>query len=630
MTIFGVVHKDPSEKSSIVYRLPPRLTVGGFEWISGDSFAFGASSKIGTNIACDELFSQGGLHIVFSGEITNHRDFVDAGKNLSGRQDFHAPLFVNLYRQFGSDSVSKTSGQFCAAIWDEKTETLRLFLDRSGGIKALYYALLPNGFAFCSSLNLLMSACRLDKKINSELIQNLFATGYILPPRTLFKGVYKICPGEEVLYRNGEVKARIVDRIFFNSSKKQFGTADELTDRLTDSLARLTVEPEVGFLLSGGIDSSILVALTAQKLKKPVLAFSASFPGSEFDESAYARIVANDNDCSCNLVDLSQANALDDLPEIVWNLGEPFLDFSAIPTFHLLRQVKKRTSIIISGDGPDHLFGRYYPLAAKRYVGARYRKIVKMLGFLPVSFPAKIRNASNVSLFEAYSGLFSGPAWGSNARQSLSCLLNMKHKMEFGAEPFYSSLEIPPETDMAGFMDAVATLDFYVDGACGVFAKVGRMAEANGLLIREPYLDRSVSDYIANLSLSQKQGGSLLHLLASKSHSKQLLKHGVGFRCLPMEIINKKKGGFTPPLSAWLRETVCTLPASRLLSDAVKENEYFDINQLDQILQEHRHGVRDWAQIIFLVISFDLWVRLFVASDNDVFPNWKLMDLYEQ
>jgi asparagine synthase (glutamine-hydrolysing) len=628
--LFGLVQEDERILKTVTERFRSFPVAVGCEWIAGDSFTLGVKPAFQAESSQKAICSRNGLHVILSGEICCYNRSAEDSAGADEQPVAGAALFASLYRQFGSDAVSKTSGHFCAVVLDERNKDLKLFLDRSGGIKTLYYTSMGRGFAFCSSLGLLLAATQLERVLDPGLIRGLFSSGYVLPPRTLVKGVFKLCPGEEVQFRVGAIRRKIVDRIRFDSSAKEAGTADELADRLVDTLARLSVEPETGFLLSGGIDSSVLVALAAQRLGKPVSTFSASFPGSPLDESRYAGIVAKANDCPCNLIDLSHANALDDLPEIVWNLGEPFLDFSAIPTFHLFRQVKNSTSLIISGDGPDHLFCRYYPLAAKRYAGSRYGNVLSALEKLPSTFPQKIRNAAEVPLFEAYRGLFSNPAWGIDSCRSLRELIAINEIEEFGEDPFFAGLEIPRETDLAGFMDAVATIDFYVDGSCGVFAKVGRMAEAQGLTIREPYLDRRVSDYITHLPLHQKQGGTFLHLLASRSRGKEMLKYGVGAKCLPAEIIRKKKGGFTPPLAAWLRESICSLPASRLLSETVKKSGYFNAAVLDRILQEHRDGVRDWSRIIFLVISFDLWVRLFVDYSQVMFPGWKLMELYEQ
>lgn len=201
---------------------------------------------------------------------------------------------------------------------------------------------------------------------------------------------------------------------------------------------------------------------------------------------------------------------------------------------------------------------------------------------------------------------------------------------EYDASAFFEGIEIPPESDFAGYMDAIATMDFYIDGACGVFAKVGRMADAHGLILREPYLDRDVIDLIASLPLQEKQRGTLVHLLASRTKNKWLLKYGIGSRLLPSEIIYKKKGGFTPPLGHWLREVVCPVPVPRLLSSTTMDLNIFNTNVFEMILQQHKLGIFDWSRVIFLVISFDLWIRIFLENEQGSFSWKKLHEYYGQ
>jgi asparagine synthase (glutamine-hydrolysing) len=620
--IFGIIHTDQGYIQDAAERFCSNVAPEQCELLTGEQFTLGISKK--SDISREKICSRGGIYVALSGEVyTPDQEFT-----VGEQEHDYASIFTKLYLRLGSDALSATSGQFCAAVWDKEQRELKLFLDRSGGIKTLYYTRLPDGFVFCSSLSALLSVLQMERILDTEVVRELFSTGYILPPKTLVKNVFKICPGEEVLYKNGTIHTRMVDHLRFDSSSKNTGSAEELSDLLVKSLGSLTRESETGFLLSGGIDSSVLVALTAQRLKKPMATFTATFPGTPLDESMYAKIVADKNNCTNEAIDLNQASSLDDLPEIVWHLGEPFLDFSAIPTFHLFKQVRKKTSIIISGDGPDHLFGRFYPLAAKRYVYARYSAIIKLLALFPSTFPSKILNAGNVSLAEAYRGLFSLPAWGVEANHTLGGLLNIPAIKKEEMSSYAAAINIPLEDSLTGCMDAVATLDFYQDGSFGVFAKIGRMAEAHDLVVREPYLDRLVSDYIAQLPLCQKQGGMLLHLLASRSREKMLLKFGVGDQYLPREIVNKGKGGFTPPLGVWLRETVCTLQASHFLCNTLKISGYFNPAVIDSILQEHRLGQRDWSRVIFLILSFDLWVRMYIESEGYVFPGWKLREIY--
>lgn len=623
--IFGVVHEDADYIKSVAELFSSVAAPMQCTSDIGQNYAFCSASK--TCVSSVGAFSDSELSVVVAGEISSNHPQV-ANVTSGGNEKSPAVVFAKLYKELRSSAVGATSGQFCAAVWDKQQYTLSLFLDRSGGIKALYYMQIPDGFAFCSSLTTLLSMVKIERQIEVDAVWDLFATGYVVPPRTVIKHVFKVLPGQEVVYQEGVVRKKIADLIQFNSSSQNPGSTAQLEEKLLACLINYNFEPEAGFLLSGGIDSSMLVALTSRHIKKPITTFTASFPGSSLDESTYAKIVANKYDCRYEEIDLSQSSALDDLPEIVWHLGEPFLDFSVIPTFQLFKRLSQKTSLLVSGDGPDHLFGRFYPLAAKRYVDKNYKFIIKAMSLFPFTFPKKIMRAGSVSLAEAYRGLFALPAWGEAAYNSLYGLVNTPVPQQNSLEQYAATLNLPKESSLEGYMDALATMDFYLDGAFGVFGKIGRMADAHGLFVREPYLDRNVSDYIAQLPLPQKQGGTLLHLLASRSQEKRLLKFGIGPRYLPQEIINKKKGGFTPPLGGWLRKSICSLPASELLCTTLKESGFLSETVLDMILQEHKHGQRDWSRIIFMIISFDLWLRMFIEKEYSAFPGWTFKDVY--
>ncbi|MCE1226585.1 MAG: asparagine synthase C-terminal domain-containing protein [Geobacteraceae bacterium] len=623
--IFGITHTDPQYIRTLTERFVSIVDPVEYSCDSGQQYALCYASKFQT--ATQSLSVDTRFITILSGEVYSKHP-VAFSKYSSKEPCSHAELFGHLFNQLGGDAIRATSGQFCAAVWDKEESSLSLFLDRSGGIKVLYYLQLPVGFVFCSSLNTLLSVTKIQRLVDAEVVRDLFATGYVVPPKTVVEHVYKVCPGQKVSYKNGTIQTRQVDSIQFDSSVKGKGSADHLKERLLNSLERYASEPETFFLLSGGLDSSTLVALASRHVRKPITTFTAAFPGSSLDESSYAKIVAEDSGCIYQEVDLSGAEALDDLPEIVWNLEEPFLDFSAIPTFQLFKKLSTKTRTLISGDGPDHLFGRYYPLAAKRYVCHRYTGLVGVGSLLSSLIRKKISNAGSVSLAEAYRGLFALPAWG-DENVTLCGLVNMPSLDLAGSIERYSAqFQMPTELTFENHMDAVATLDFYLDGSFGVFAKIGRMADAHGLVVREPFLDREVSDYIAQLPLHQKQSGTLMHLLASKSRDKRLLKADLAPKYLPRAILKKKKGGFTPPLGNWLRKTVCLIPASKLLCKTLRTYNLLNETVIDRILQEHRSGQRDWSRIIFLIISFDLWLRMFIETEHSTFPGWKLKDIY--
>ena len=570
----------------------------------------------------------GRLDVVFSGEIVNRQELCRLDKINLGDTHSDATLFAELYQAYACDSIRRISGQFCAAAWEHDSRTLTLLLDRVGGIKNLYYSMLHDGFVFGTELAA-MSRVFEQLSLNPLEVRGLLSTGYVLPPNTLLEGVFKMSPGEAITYRAGRMSRRMVDRVMFSSDGAHEGSADALIERLDRALAILSEEPETSFLLSGGIDSSVLVALTAQHLGESVQTFTAAFADPQLDESSFAAMVADKNRCGNERILLGSDDLLDDLPQIVSHLGEPFLDDSVIPTFHLFRHIKDRTEIIVSGDGPDHLFYRYYPLAAKRHVYAKYTNGCDMVAAFPHSPARKVQSAGTVSLAEAYRGIFAGPTWGDF--DGWAGLLGPSLRSNSVGEQvrsYYEALQVPLEVDLQGRNDAVGCVDFYVDGSFGVFWKIGRMADAHQLLVREPYLDRDVTDFIATLPLHQRQRGCLIRHLLGKTDQKYLLKRGIGSHLLPKEVLAKKKGGFTPPLRQWLASTLGSLPKERLLSSTIREGGLLDVKAVEALVQEHVSGRRDWSSALFLVLTFDLWIRMFLESRGGDHPHRTLREIY--
>lgn len=628
--IFGLIYNDPKQKD-LIYKMS--LSYGdshACQYVFPASAALGVKKKPVNTGRPDEyaITADINIHVVFSGEIINRKEIIDARQDILTQRSGDAEIFGCLFEQYGSDCIKKINSQFSAAVWLAKRKRLHLLLDRVGGLQNIYYVSLNRGFAFSSRLHSLLAIPGVKRKINQNSLVSLFTTGRILPPDSLVKNIYKVRPGEEVVYENGRLRTRIVDRIDFTPKGVKKNEAGELCNRLVESVKNFSREDETSFLLSGGIDSSTLVALASQKLYKNVRTFTAAFPGSDLDESPYAEIVARANSCKNDIIEPGDSSFLDDLPEIVWHLDEPFLDFSVIPTYHLFKEIKKQTPIVISGDGPDHLFGRYYPLAAKRYLANKIQFFNILFDKVSIPFLQKIGRASNCELQAAYNDIFIIPAWGIENADSMMDLFAYENAQFVKGDIYFADETNPREGSFDEIFAAFSYIDFYVDGSFGVFSKVGKMAAAHDLVVREPYLERGVSDFIASLPVRSRVKGNGLHLLLSMAKVKYLLKHELGPKILPPEIINKRKGGFTPPLKVWLRERICKIPIDKLLCPTVINSGFFNSSYVDKILVEHANGTRDWSTIIFMLISFDLWVRMLIENNCEKFPGWKLTEIY--
>ena len=635
MGIYGLITRRQLQRDIVHKMSGPFGGPDNVHVIREDNILLGARRKSILRGRQDTVSSatESGLRIIFWGEILNRHEIIDY---LRGRgcdvpsNAGDADLFSHLYRETGSSAVKKIAGLFCAAVWDSKNRKLHLLLDRTGGIHGLYYSVISDGFAFSTSIPGLLCIPGISNEIDPYSLYDFFTTGYVLPPDTLLKRIKKVRPGEEIaINAANELTSRMIDTIEVTPRSDIRAEASELRELLARAIQRTSADDvRKSYLLSGGIDSSILVALASGIDNSRPRTFTASFPGSELDESAFARIVADRYECESNIIDLNRNDLIEDLPKIVWHLDEPSLDYSVIPTFHLFKEIRKHSPVVVSGDGPDHLFGRYYPLAAKRALAPLSSVFHLLSRISKISFFEQVYRVSRGDLLKAYREIFIIPQWGIENLSRMEEFFSPDFRRKKRESQQYLDLKAFRSRSFADFFNELTFIDYYVDGSFGVFAKIGKMAKANDLLVREPYLDRDVLDFVLGLPIRKKVSGSFTALLRSKGKSKYLLKHELGPQMLPDRIIDKPKGGFTPPLTDWLKDTICRLPVDRILCPFILRENYFNLPFLKRVLREHKAGYRDWSSIIFMLISFDLWIRVNIENQMATAPEWKLSDIY--
>lgn len=629
--IFGLIIKDSKDidliyKMSIPYGDPSNISYlfvkPAILAVKRKPFSTGRQDEYGCS-------PDKNIHVVISGEIINREEIINRKREKLTQKSTDAEIVACLFEEYGSECIKKMSGQFCIAVWQAKERRLHLLLDRVGGLHNLYYTLTERGFIFSSRIHSIVGIPGIKKEINTNSLVNFFTTGYILPPESLLKNINKVRPGEEVIYEKERMYSRILDRIeFFSKSKKDIHK-EEFYTKLINAIKNLSNEKEAAFLLSGGIDSSILVTLASRNLNRKISTFTASFPGHEIDESKYAGIIAKTYHCKHEIIELQGNCFMNALPEIIWNQDEPALDFSVIPVYHLFKEIKKKTSIIISGDGPDHIFGRYYPLAAKRFIAKKNKLFKIFLSKIPVTFMKKIARAGNGTLQDAYEEIYMMPNWGIKNADTIMNFLSEDFVKHINSNMYFFDIPIPNEDSFEKIFEALSYIDFYIDGSFGVFSKIGKMAAAHDMIVREPYLEKDVTDFMSSLPVRSKVRGNALEFLLSKAKEKHFLRYELGPGILPLEIINKRKGGFVPPLKSWLLESgISNLPPERLLCSTILNNGYFNLSYLKRIFSEYLSGIRDWSIVIFTIISFDLWVRMIIENDYKTFPGWKLEEVY--
>jgi len=282
-----------------------------------------------------------------------------------------AALLLSCYATRGARGLRVVNGHFAGAVIDIASRSVSLVLDRVGGLYTVYYAAASESLLFSTNIHAILSAGVISTELDRPSLQRYLADGYVLPPATMLTKVRKVAPGECVTLKPGHhASVEVFDCIDATGSVSARTDSRDLPEVIRDAMVRSLIDQEntPAFLLSGGIDSSVAVAVGSTLCQEPLSTFTGAFPGTALDESAYAIEVAQHCGAHNRVVDLGNRRALDALPSIIWHLGEPTLDYSIIPTHQLLGEVARSSGFVVSGDGPDHLFGRYYPLAVKRYL----------------------------------------------------------------------------------------------------------------------------------------------------------------------------------------------------------------------------------------------------------------------
>ena len=552
--------------------------------------------------------------IVFNGEVYN---FADLRPELEEQGfTFHThsdtEVILRAWQAWGPACVQRLRGMFAFAIWDQARKQLFLARDRLG-IKPLYYALLPNGhFVFGSELKALLPHPQLPRDRDPQAIEDYFAYGYIPEPRSIYKGVKKLPPGHTLLV---EKKQRSLPRPnqYWDVPFKDNGIAsqDEAQTALIENLReaidiRLVAEVPLGAFLSGGVDSSAIVALMAGLIDQPVKTCAIGFDIAEFDESSYAQMVAERYKTDHTL-DMVSGDDHDLVDKLGWLYDEPFADSSAMPTYRVCEAARRRVTVALSGDGGDENLAGYrryrmhmaeenlrsrLPLGLRQAVFGPLGRLYPKADWAPRVFRAK-------TTFEALARN-SVDAWF----HSVSRMADEQRAMLFGdglkrdlggynaAEVMHAHAARAPTDDPLSLVQYLDMKTFLVS----ILHKVDRASMAHSLEVRVPLLDHKLVEWMSGLKPEWKlAGGDGKHLF------KRALKP-----YLPDEIMYRPKQGFSIPLAKWFRGPLRDKYRTEVLGDAMAGSGLFNRKYLQQLLDQHDSGRRDNSVVMWELLMFAL------------------------
>ena len=560
--------------------------------------------------------------VVYNGEIYNYQELIaeltQLGFAFRTRSD--TEVIVHAWRAWGEQCVDRFRGMFAFVLWDEKQQTAFMARDRLG-VKPLYYAVLPDGYLIAGSeLKSLLAHGALARTIDPCAVEEYFALGYVPEPRTIFSSAAKLAAGHSLTVRRGAAvpAPREYWDVTFNASSTLSAeqAAAELVERLQESVRlRMISEVPLGAFLSGGVDSSAVVAMMAGVSATPVNTCSISFSDAQYDESKYAQQVAQRYQTRHHVerVESDDFNLIDLLAR---SYDEPYADSSAIPTYRVCQLARKHVTVALSGDGGDESFGGYrryrlhmmeermrqpLPLALRRPVFGLLGRVYPKADWAPRVFRGKttlqaLARDSVQAYFHSmsilrddmrsrlYSNTFKAQLAGYNAIEVFQ-----RHAAKANHEDPLSLIQ---------YLD----LKTYLVG--DINTKVDRASMAHSLEVREPLMDHPLVEWLATLPSSFKLRGG---------QGKWLFKQALE-PYLPKDVLYRPKMGFAVPLASWLRGPLKERARSAVLGDSLAETGLFDPGHLRHLFEQHQSGVRDYSAPLWSILMFDAFMRQMDAT----------------
>lgn len=591
---------------------------GGIHTEPGLGIAHRRLSIIDLSSGQQPLFNEdGSVAVVYNGEIYNHaslaRQLQEKGHVFQSHCD--TEVLVHAWEEWGEECVHRFRGMFAFAIWDRNKRTLFLARDRMG-IKPLYYALLPDGhFIFASELKSLLLHPGLDRALDPCAVEEYFAYGYVPEPRTIFQGASKLLPGHTLTLQTGKPVPDPVQYwdIPFTPVKQQGEDelGEELVERLREAVnIRMVADVPLGAFLSGGVDSSAVVAMMSGLSDDPVNTCSISFGDPKFNESEYASMVASRYRTN-HQVEQVESDDFDLIDQLASLYDEPFADSSAMPTYRVCELARKRVTVALSGDGGDENLAGY-----RRYRWHMYEEKMRSM------IPGGLRRP----LFGVLGRIYPKADWAPKIFRAKSTLEAMARD---AVEGFFHSVSVMGDSmrsrlfsdrftrELQGYQ-AIEVMRRYADNspaehplsrvqyidmktylAGDILTKVDRASMAHALEVRVPILDHELVEWMSGISPDMKLKGR---------EGKYIFKKAME-PYLPDEILYRQKMGFSIPLASWFRGPLRERVRSAILGPVLLDTGYFNQGYLREMVDQHQSGLRDYSASIWSLLMFESFLR---------------------
>lgn len=596
-------------------RLRHRGPDGSGVWVEGGAgLAHRRLSIIDLDGGAQPMHSADGAHvIVFNGEIYN---FAELRSELEGKgHRFHTrsdtEVMLAAYRAWDVRCVERFNGMFAFALWDRERRRLFAARDRLGK-KPFYYAASPTRFLFASELKALLEAPDLSRDVNPAALHEFLSRSVVGGSRTIYRAVRALPPAHRLVWEEGKLAVERYWSLRFepeNPARSEASYLEELDSLLRESVRRRMIsDVPLGAFLSGGLDSSVVVALMASLSSRPVKTFTIGFDEEGYSEIEDARVVARHlgTDHTEHVV---KPDAIAILRDLAWHYDEPFGDSSMIPTFYVCQMARREATVALSGDGGDEVFAGYtrYQRALQnrrwsRIPGWIRRGIVgPVAAALPMEAPGKNLLHAIAHHRPDAPGYYLG-IYPYIRNDLLTPEFQRAATAAWRDEPA-GDAPSPPPADLVSRLQAIDTAAYLPDD---ILVKVDRASMAHSLEVRAPLLDYPLVEFMARVPISFKiRGGATKYLLRQWGRS-----------VLPESVFTKKKQGFAVPKGAWFQRELRGVARERLLDPRALARGIVRPDRVAAILRAHESGARDYSDWIWCLLVLEEWHRTFLDPET--------------
>ena len=622
--ITGKLHFDPSNPvdESLIHRMNTLLTHRGPDsegvWTGGSiglaqrRLAIVDLSPTGYQPMCNE---DGTIWITFNGEIYNHPEWMPkleaCGHHYRGRSD--TETILHLYEEYGRDCVKHLRGMFAFALWDSKQRCLLLARDRFGQ-KPLLYAKTSAGLTFASELKAILQDPSISDEIDYTALHHYLTYGYVPTPQTIFRHIHKLPPASTLLWQDGQLS---IERYWTLSYAPKLEiseeeAAEEVEAKLREATRiRLMSDVPLGAFLSGGVDSSAIVALMAEAMSEPVKTFTIGFDDQSFNETPFARQVAEQYGTDHHEFTVTP-DVFAVLPELVWAYGEPYADSSALPSYYVAKMTRQHVTVALNGDGGDETFAGYERYVANQLSGQyqrlpswlRNRVVAPLADKLPEPSGRKnpVRRVKRFILAQQETPERRYARWltlmSNQTKQTL-------YTAEFSARMAdIDSLTLLEQAHANGAegLDQTLFSDVQTYLPDDLLVKVDIATMIHALEGRSPFLDHHLAEFAARLPVRYK---------LRRRNGKYILKKAME-KHLPHNILYRDKCGFSVPIGRWFREELRKMVYDVLLDSRTLARGIFDGQAVRALLDEHVSGRVNHRYHIWELLMLELWFRTYV------------------